>query len=590
MIQLPLSAFLSRRFIWHECAGFEGRAVDVRMLLRIALIVALMSFLAAASADSPARRSEQTETQVIKFFLNPALLEGTDTVEVARRLARYVDDINFIFAKNTDRQFSFDPSTGLIFTSEKPHTDWCCPRSGELPDSGFEIWVDAAGWSSTQGVYASIDSSGAGVVANLHLASICDPDSLADGSLELAMCWNLICTLIHEMEHIYGVAIGEYYTLSVIADSTDVEPLLGIDINDYPDDAYFSTHQDFLTDPCQANVWNRPFAGSPTSHSALVAATRLSDLSAGIIDISMRNYWTRFAYLPDMSRIRVIAKVTGSSETIPHPAVKVWSAKSYPEYNVLLVDSMGNENGEFFFDWGVSNPFSNFDLLRLIKVYKDGFEPAAKYVSTFDAQIAKILRGQDELTVEVSLARSTSILVSQFHAEYRSGGVCLSWDIARVNDVLRLNIYRRGSADSDKILLTELPPRERYYLDTSAAAGEEYQYWLGVVLSEGEVFSTVATVRMPDLTCRLAQNYPNPFNPTTVIRYDIPEKCRVRIDIYDPSGKRIATLVDRDQEKGTYEVEWGGMGDTGNSIASGIYFCRLTAGKETISRKMVLLR
>jgi photosystem II stability/assembly factor-like uncharacterized protein len=86
------------------------------------------------------------------------------------------------------------------------------------------------------------------------------------------------------------------------------------------------------------------------------------------------------------------------------------------------------------------------------------------------------------------------------------------------------------------------------------------------------------------------QNYPNPFNPSTIIRYYLPRQCWTKLDVYEISGKRTACLINKQQGKGSYEIEWNGKDEHGESVASGIYFYRLRAGKETISKKMVLLR
>jgi hypothetical protein len=94
----------------------------------------------------------------------------------------------------------------------------------------------------------------------------------------------------------------------------------------------------------------------------------------------------------------------------------------------------------------------------------------------------------------------------------------------------------------------------------------------------------------PAVSIALDQNYPNPFNPMTTVTYSIPEKCNVMLDIYDASGKRVQCLVHGEREKGSYRVEWDGRDDQGNSVASGIFFYRLTAGNQTISRKLVLVR
>lgn len=70
----------------------------------------------------------------------------------------------------------------------------------------------------------------------------------------------------------------------------------------------------------------------------------------------------------------------------------------------------------------------------------------------------------------------------------------------------------------------------------------------------------------------LMQNYPNPFNPSTAIRYGLPERSSVKLEIYNTLGQRVATLVNAELEAGYHDVEW----QSGN-IASGMYFYRLEA-------------
>ena len=92
----------------------------------------------------------------------------------------------------------------------------------------------------------------------------------------------------------------------------------------------------------------------------------------------------------------------------------------------------------------------------------------------------------------------------------------------------------------------------------------------------------------------LHQNYPNPFNPETVIRYEIPEKSRVGITIYNTMGCPVKTLVDGAQAPGSYSVVWNGFDDAGWGMPSGIYVCRMSAEcsgqKKSAVRKMALLK
>ena len=88
----------------------------------------------------------------------------------------------------------------------------------------------------------------------------------------------------------------------------------------------------------------------------------------------------------------------------------------------------------------------------------------------------------------------------------------------------------------------------------------------------------------------LGQNFPNPFNPETTIAYDLPEKTRVQVEVFDVLGQKVRTLVDGEQAAGRYQVRWEGRDENGRNAASGIYFYRLhTDGFHSI-RRMVLLR
>jgi hypothetical protein len=103
-------------------------------------------------------------------------------------------------------------------------------------------------------------------------------------------------------------------------------------------------------------------------------------------------------------------------------------------------------------------------------------------------------------------------------------------------------------------------------------------------------FAVLTGTDAADVPMELHQNFPNPFNPVTMVTYSVPEKCNVTVEIYDVSGKRIECLVDKQQEKGSYAVEWNARNARGNSVSSGVYFCRLTAGHRTITKKMILLK
>jgi subtilisin-like proprotein convertase family protein len=82
---------------------------------------------------------------------------------------------------------------------------------------------------------------------------------------------------------------------------------------------------------------------------------------------------------------------------------------------------------------------------------------------------------------------------------------------------------------------------------------------------------------------RLSQNYPNPFNPVTTIRGTWGEESRVKLEVYDLLGRKVATLADGRFAPGVHAFSFDGT-----NLASGVYFYRLEAGAHTAVRKMIL--
>ena len=88
----------------------------------------------------------------------------------------------------------------------------------------------------------------------------------------------------------------------------------------------------------------------------------------------------------------------------------------------------------------------------------------------------------------------------------------------------------------------------------------------------------------------LGQNYPNPFNPHTTIRFSVPAATSVTLRVYDVAGRLVATLADKAYAPGIHAVTWNGTNNSGQGVSSGIYFYKITAGRDVATKKMVLLR
>ena len=83
----------------------------------------------------------------------------------------------------------------------------------------------------------------------------------------------------------------------------------------------------------------------------------------------------------------------------------------------------------------------------------------------------------------------------------------------------------------------------------------------------------------------LENNYPDPFNPSTTIRYTLPVSGRVAVRVYNILGQAEGTLVDGNQNVGTYEVTFNA-----SALSSGIYFYRIESGSFEAVKKMMLLK
>jgi hypothetical protein len=83
---------------------------------------------------------------------------------------------------------------------------------------------------------------------------------------------------------------------------------------------------------------------------------------------------------------------------------------------------------------------------------------------------------------------------------------------------------------------------------------------------------------------------PNPFNPSARIVFELPRGGDVAIDIFSADGRRVRHLASGAYPAGRHEAVWSGRDDRGAQVSSGIYFYRLRAGGETLTRKMVLVK
>lgn len=139
---------------------------------------------------------------------------------------------------------------------------------------------------------------------------------------------------------------------------------------------------------------------------------------------------------------------------------------------------------------------------------------------------------------------------------------------------------------SDNFLVVDddLEFETTYFWRVMASGDEQQSDW-----SETWTFTTVVPtssdlVAVPE-EFELQQNYPNPFNLSTEIRFVLPESAHVRLEIYNLTGQRLATLVNEQFEAGYHDISFDA-----DNFASGVYLYRIHAGEFVQTRKMMLVK
>ncbi len=191
-----------------------------------------------------------------------------------------------------------------------------------------------------------------------------------------------------------------------------------------------------------------------------------------------------------------------------------------------------------------------------------------------------------------SLCQTVAVAVTSFSARYEDGLVMLRSTFRSDLGVDAVNVYRASGNGNMQLVETIFDANSRgfEYADRAVETGNSYRYQIGIVDSDGEFLSPVEEVTVPKMVSSLGQNTPNPFNPTTMISFTLGAREHVTIAVYDASGRLVRTLVDDTRGVGAHQIQWDGRDDAGVTVGSGVYFYRLTAGKHTESKKMVMLK
>lgn len=109
-----------------------------------------------------------------------------------------------------------------------------------------------------------------------------------------------------------------------------------------------------------------------------------------------------------------------------------------------------------------------------------------------------------------------------------------------------------------------------------------------VTIYTTNVTSVEGSEQVPQAAELELRAYPNPFNTSTVISYKAQGR-EAKLEIFDLAGRKVKSFS-LGEVLGEGQVVWDGTNETGHGVSSGIYFCKLTAGGLSATKKLVLIR
>jgi len=181
--------------------------------------------------------------------------------------------------------------------------------------------------------------------------------------------------------------------------------------------------------------------------------------------------------------------------------------------------------------------------------------------------------------------------VQNLGASRQGQDVVLSWSVSPDMGYSGFQVYRSNAAsEREHIAGIPLSGEQRYVYRDRNAPAQRIDYLLSAQRRDGTAV-WFGPLTVPDATqeLRLSQNVPNPFRGSTAIDFNLPESQRVVLQVFDLSGREVASLFNGRAPAGASRVEWNGLDSSGKTVVPGVYFFRLKAGASVLSRKLMIV-
>ena len=361
---------------------------------------------------------------------------------------------------------------------------------------------------------------------------------------------------------------------------------LNVEPEDYSISSIFSGVSDYLQAiKCPAGVYipSNPF-------------NTLSSLSEG------KGY---FVKLSSLRFLQVLGDPVNASN--PITLARGWNLVGFNPQNALFVDealaSIANTLVQVKGAEGVyepDNPFSTLSTMSPGCAYwiKTSAAATLVYPGSGKALAQNLLPGNKQWGSPIIKTNSQSVLVRLENA--RQGDVLAAFvgeelrglaPITTHNGVsatlLQVFSEEAGELITFKLHNSETGDVSALYPSLSSLPGESVGSY-----AQGEYYTLQSEQdTAPELVTSLLSAYPNPFKDTASIALQVgKDNEAIKLEIYNLRGQKINTLFNATMEAGNHRLQWNGMDDKGNSVASGIYFVRLTGDVTTQNMKLMVLK
>jgi hypothetical protein len=281
----------------------------------------------------------------------------------------------------------------------------------------------------------------------------------------------------------------------------------------------------------------------------------------------------------------------------------------------LIDNSWLLQNDIIYFTWADNTNLTNMDIFFKWSTdagitWKDSLNLSGNPESSSRPRICRTLAGTIEdpyvalsviwydysLGAAEILGRNVAhyiipVELVSFNAYAEGNSVQLTWITASETNNQGFEVERFSDNNWETIGFvpgygTTAETKNYFYNDRNLLPGT-YLYRLKQIDFDGSYeYSREAEVSVEtDKSFSLLQNYPNPFNPVTFIKYNLSETGYVKLAVYDLLGNEISLIVNEEKAAGIHEAVFDG-----SSLASGTYIYRITAGNNSASRKLILMK